>query len=170
MIRVNKPFESYVFKPSERLESLEERRNLISWLILLIAVLFFVLELIYPAFIIIFGLIIGNLWLLATRTNKYAKVNGSFPFKISIAPNEIIVGEKNFPMNEIRVQKIICYDYRGRKVLEYALMLRYLVKSNGTYNHIWFSHNNKEYRLRFRVDSKKHMEELEEIKKELGIK
>ena len=167
---MDRSFNSYIFQPSEKHESLDEQKNLISWIILLIAILCLVLDLIYPALIILFGIISSNIWLLATRTNEYPKLNGSFPIKLTITPNQIIIGDKKFNIQDIQIQRIICFDYKGRKELEYALFFKYMAKSNGVYNHIWFNHDKKVYKLRFRVDSVKHMEQLEAIKKEIGVK
>jgi hypothetical protein len=167
---MNKTFDSYVYVPSERLEAIHERRNLLSVIILLIAILFIILEILLPAVIIIAAIIAINIWVLITHTNKFPKLKGSFPVKITISPEQIIVGKKKFSTSDIQIKRIVCYDYRGRNVMEYALLFKYMAKSNGVDNYISFIHNGNEYKWSFRVDSKNHTEDLEEIKKVLNVR
>lgn len=166
---MSKEFNTYIFKPNKGLESLEERKDLIAWIVLLLGVLFFLLEYYTPAIIIMFSIGILNLWILFTQTNRYPPLNGSFPFSLKITKDQITIGDKVFKTNDIEIERIICLDYKGRTTIEYAMFFEYAARSNGVNNHLWFISNNNEYRLRFRVDSEKHMRELEEIKIELGL-
>lgn len=51
----------------------------------------------------------------------------------------------------------------------YVFAAQYPMKSNGTWNHLWFVHEQKEYRHRFLIESEPHAQQLTEIKAKLGI-
>ena len=162
-------FNSHIFYPNEQINLLEERKNLIGWIFLLIIILFFVLEFFWVALssaalvsIICYGLAID-------RWNKLEKLNGSLPLRLAINEREIRIGDKAFVLNELRIEKLICYDYKGRITFSYVFLAQYPQISNGTWNHLSFIHKNKEYQFRFLINSEKHSKQLEEIKRNIGL-
>lgn len=162
-------FNSFIFKPSERKNQLEERKNLIGGITFLLIILFFVLE-IYWIMISLTIILFGTCYLVAfDRWNRLEQLNGSFPLSLTISRGEIRVGNKAFPMNEVRINKLTYFDYKGRSTTGYIFFVRYVKRSNGTWNHLWFNHQQSEYQLRFRVDNQHHLKQLEELKNQLSV-
>ena len=162
-------FQSHIFKPSERSIFLEERWNLLGWMSILLFFLFLILEVYWLALSIIFSLSVVCYGLAVSRWNTLEKPNGSFPLSLTINLRSIQIGDKTFPMNALKVTKLSCYDYKGRSTMGYVFAAQYPMKSNGTWNHLWFVHERTEYRLRFLIESEPHARQLIEIKAKLGI-
>lgn len=162
-------FQSHIFKPSERSIFLEERWNLLGWMSILLFFLFLILEVYWPAFTIMFFLSMTCYGLAISRWNTLEKPKGSFPLSLTINLSSIQIGDKAFPMNALKVTKLSCYDYKGRSTMGYVFAARYPMKSNGTWNHLWFVHERKEYRLRFLIESEPQAQQLTVIKAKLGI-
>lgn len=163
-------FNTHIFKPKEGADILDERMNLIGWTLLLLVALFFVIE-IYWVGLTITCILLGIYYGIAIfRWNQPEPLNGSFPFRLAINKHEIKLGEVSYPMNRVRITKLICYDYKGRMSNDHIFFAGYVKKSNGTWNHLWFKYEGKEYRLRFGIDSEQHSRQIEQLKKELGLK
>ena len=135
---------------------------------MLIIILFFVLEFFWVALSLAALLSIICYGVAIDRWNKPEKLNGSLPLRLAINEKEIRIGDKAFGLNELRIEKLICYDYRGKTTFSYVFLAQYPQLSNGTWNHLNFIHKNKEYRFRILINSGKYSKQLEEIKREIG--
>jgi hypothetical protein len=163
-------FNSYVFEPRDGAEILEQRMNLIGWTALLFAILFIVLDYDWVGLSLI-GLLFSTCFAFAiTRWNKVIPLNGSFPNRLTITKDMIKIGDTSYPMNTIKIIKLTCDDYKLKLTTEFVFFMRYVCKSNGTWNHLWFKYEGKEYRLRFGIDSEQHSLQLAKLKVELGLR
>lgn len=161
-------FQSHIYKPSERNVFLEERWSLLGWLAFLLFVLFLILEVYWAAFTIVFLLGLVCYGLAFYRWNTLEKPKGSFPFSLTICLDKIEIGGVVYPFAELKITKLVCDDYKGRSTIRHVFFAQYPMRSNGTWNHLWFSHMQKEYRLRFLIESPRHAQQLMNIKAELG--
>ena len=158
-----------VFKPNQRIEFLEERYNLIGWIILLSGVFFLIIEFYIVAISIILGLG-GICYVLAfDKWNKIEKPKGSFPFELVFREEEIILGGLVYRLSDIKITKLICYDYVGRSDTGFVFHVKYPKKSSGTWNHLCFIKGGKEYRLRFQIKSKTDSKEICAFKIKWGL-
>lgn len=163
-------FKSYIFKESERKNLLKERKHLIGWIVLLLSILLLLLEF-YALGLSLAAIVLIASWGMAIdRWNRVEPLNGSFPLRLTINLHEIKIGDKSYGLNKISLDKLICDDYKGRPTRGHVLFIQHPAKSNGTWNHLWFTCNQQEYRLRFKIDSKSQSQQLEKIKPRLGIR
>lgn len=162
-------FQSHIYKPGERNVLLEERWNLLGWTSILLFVLFLLLEIYWIAFMIVCLLGLICYGLAFSRWNTIEKLKGSFPLSLTVCLSKIEIGGVIHPMVELKITKLVCYDYKGRSAMGNVFFAYYPTKSNGTWNHLWFIHHEKEYRLRFLIESPRHAQQLMEIKAALGI-
>lgn len=161
-------FQSHIFKPSERNNFLEERWNLLGWISILLFILLLILEVYWVAFMVTFLLGLVCYGLAFSRWNSLEKPKGSFPLSLAVCLSKIEIGGVVYPMNELKITKLVCYDYKGRSTMGYVFFAQYPMKSSGTWNHLWFKHNRKEYQLRFLIESQRHAQQLMNIEAELG--
>ncbi|MGY6523643.1 MAG: hypothetical protein ACXIUD_18075 [Mongoliitalea sp.] len=161
--------QAHVFKPSERLELLDKRKNLIGWVFVLLAALLFILD---HAFI---GLAIG-LSIFAVcyfqaflKWGQKEKVFGSFPVKLNFYPDGFSLDGEIFRIDEIKITKFICYDYEGRDDIGYVFVVKFPMRSSGSWNHLSFISNGREVTMRFRLRSELDSKKLTELKIRWGI-
>ncbi|MFD2037620.1 hypothetical protein ACFSKL_22690 [Belliella marina] len=158
-----------VFKPNQRIEFLEERYNLIGWIILLTGIFFLIIEFYIVGISIMLGL--GGIChvLAFDKWNKIEKPKGSFPFELVFREEEISLGGLVYRLSDIKITKLICYDYVGRSGTGFVFHVKYPKKSCGTWNHLWFTKDEKEYKLRFQIKSKADSKEISAIKIKWGL-
>lgn len=161
---MNNPIQTYVFKPNSKAEFLEERFNLIGWIILLVSILFLIIEFYLVAIVTMVALAMVCYTMAFFRWNRLEKPKGSFPIDLVFYDSGITLGGMDYKLENIKVKKLICYDYVGRPDTGFVFHAKYPKKSCGTWNHFWFESNGKEYRLRFQIKSKADSKEITSIK------
>ncbi|MCH7402664.1 hypothetical protein ACFOUP_05065 [Belliella kenyensis] len=145
--------QTYVFKPNSKAEFLEERFNLIGWIILLSSILFLILEFYLVAIVVMVSLSMVCYTMAFFRWNRLEKPKGSFPIDLVFYDDRITLGGMDYKLENIKVKKLICYDYVGRPDTGFVFHAKYPKKSCGTWNHFWFESYGKAYQLRFRISN-----------------
>ncbi|MCE7053636.1 hypothetical protein LZF95_03025 [Algoriphagus sp. AGSA1] len=168
MRKTEEKFESYVFKESTTRNIYSERRTLILLIISGIALLFLIFDQTLITCILIISLFLYSTGEGIYQWNTKEALNGSFPEKISISKNEIVIGKTDFPISEIQNTKIQCNDILGLETNGGNLVLRFIPRiSNGTRNYLSFTYNGTLYKYRFRINSLSHQKIIEEIRKSI---
>ena len=163
-------FESHIYEIDENKKVLNERTDLIFWIILLLMILFIVIEWIWMAIIAISVILVSAIVTMITRWGVIEPLNGNFTKDLVINENEIIVGDVCYPVSELRIRRITTDDYHGLSTTGYSFYARYPMKSNGTSNHLRFVYKGQDFKYQFRIRGKSHLEQLEELKNNIRIK
>lgn len=163
-------FKSYIFEVDEDKKVLDERWDLIGWIILGLMFLFVIIEWLWMALLALFIILATTILITIKRWGVIEPLNGTFTKDLVITENEIIVGDSNYPVSELRIRRITTDDYHGLSTVNHKFFARYPSKSNGTSNDLWFVHKDQDFKYRFRIRGKTHLEQLEELKKNFIIK
>jgi hypothetical protein len=161
--------QAHVFKPSEQLELLDKRKNLIGWFFVLLAVLLFILDYAFVGLAIglsIFSICYFQAFL---KWGQKEKVFGSFPVKLNFYSDRFNLDGEVFRIDEVKITKLICYDYEGRDNTGYVFLVKYPMRSSGSWNHLSFITNGQEVTMRFRLRSFLDSKKLEDLKRHWGI-
>ncbi|MFK7952536.1 MAG: hypothetical protein AB8B73_06790 [Ekhidna sp.] len=163
-------FKSYIFEINEDKEILDERWDLIGWIILGLIFLFVIIEWLWMALLALFIILATTILITIKRWGVIEPLNGNFTKDLVITENEIIVGGSSYKISELRIRRITTDDYHGLSTVNHKFFARYPSKSNGTFNHLWFVYKNQNFKYRFRIRGKTQLEQLEELKKNFKIK
>ncbi|WP_420317326.1 hypothetical protein [Ekhidna sp.] len=157
-------FEASVYRESHRRKVIEERNNLIGYILIGVSILLILIDFHILGFSIGVSVFAYYFIWAFIRWNKPEPARGSFPFKMIITENGIQLGQKLYPFSEISVLKFSITDYKRQLRNELIGFAKYPTKSNGTRNQLHFTYQNSLYKIRFRLDHKKHFCEAQNIR------